>query len=421
MKNRNSNNGMALVSAVMIMLVVVLLGQSMILLTRNESKKELDGRLYEAAFYVADAGIEKAIMDIKNDSFEPHFIDKVGRNSGRIQGEAEVTILPSGSYYVINSTGHIPSLAQSRVTRSIRAVVAVRRGGGEPPRESIVIGASGAIGNNVTVEGVIFSNGHITIGSNITHIPDKYGNCALYSAHTESPAISIGPNYKIDRYGTCPKEEIRARSSIIGKDNITATVPHGVPLVTEHDTSELTDKSLMDSYYDTDAFLASVTHTNHSFGGQVTFDSNMRAAFHNNVQLDLKGGVYLYTSGVEFHNNVNVVSGGTIVVSTRTSPVAIGDKSNEYDYGIAVNNNIYGSKDGEYAELNLIVLDGDWKIRDIRIRNNVKIHGVISGSADVSIHNNVDVKGILIAGGDLGINNNLNIINTDPPISLPWA
>ena len=205
MKNRNSNNGMALVSAVMIMLVVVLLGQSMILLTRNESKKELDGRLYEAAFYVADAGIEKAIMDIKNDSFEPHFIDKVGRNSGRIQGEAEVTILPSGSYYVINSTGHIPSLAQSRVTRSIRAVVAVRRGGGEPPRESIVIGASGAIGNNVTVEGVIFSNGHITIGSNITHIPDKYGNCALYSAHTESPAISIGPNYKIDRYGNCPK------------------------------------------------------------------------------------------------------------------------------------------------------------------------------------------------------------------------
>jgi hypothetical protein len=415
--NIKKDSGAALVGSLLLMIILLLLGQAMIFTSRQEIKNEVRSRMGDTSLYIAEAGVERAIVNMNNDLIID-FSEQIGSGTGGVKGAVEVNLTNLGDTYQIDSTGYVPSTSSPRFQRTLRVVVKINPG---LPEQAISIGGVGNISSNVTVKGAIFSEGPLTVESNVDLVPDDNGNCALYSASEFTTAdveagIEIATNFEIDPSNETTTEEIRVRGEVDGNeagdpngDNVV-----GDPPIYENDTSNKTESKGEDiSFLDETALLASVTHVDHTFGGAGVPDANGTMVFSDDI--DLNSGVYLYTAGVVFEQAMNISGQGTIVVCTST----VNGGNDNADYGIEMRQNIFGPDPNTYAEVNLIVLDGDWGVTDVKITQNIMIRGLIQGAADINVSSNVDVKGIMIAGGNLDVSSNIDVEYEEPVFAVP--
>ncbi len=445
-----NDSGIVLVGAILLMFILVVLGQAMTMFVQFEATREIRGRRRESALYIADAGIERAIHIIKGGltsspgwhcgycctfchCFSPrpigsttsysNFIENIGLRTGSKAGQVVVNITPLGNNrYRIDSTGYVPSTDTARGIRRIRAEVKVGRG---VPNEAVTAGGKVSLNSNIDVFGIIFSNGPIDVGSNVTLRPDSNRNAALRSASRnttlENPAaIDIGSNFRIDPDNKSTKEEIRARGEVDGNCNTDPNrdIIAGAPPVFENDTTDKTAPRAELSFIDEQAILDSVKpqHINYDFGGRGRVNLKTgRVRFGSNVDIFLNNGVYLFRSGVEFNSNINFHGKGTIIVDTTYGS----GHSGNYAYGIEFNSNIRGATRADHAQVNFIVLNGNWRKRDIKFNSNVRVEGLMQGAADIKANSNIHIKGIVIAGGDFEMNSNITIEYREPVFALP--
>ncbi len=418
-----NNKGMALVAAILMMVVLGVLGVSMVVLTTGETSKEVKSRLGTSALYVADAGIEKAICNIKKSKYSD-FTVYVGIGTGDKEGEAVVDITSLGDKkYQIDSTGYVPSQSDIKEERSIRVKVNASAG---YPDYSAISGETGSFSSNVDVYGVVFSNDLIIIQSNVHFYPDNNGDVAIYTASDSTlltddldSAIEIDSNFYFDEDNEATgTREIRAQGVIDGNED---SDPNGdnfksspKPTIVENDDSDKTEELDSDEvqFVDTDNLIENADETDYTFGGKGTDVGNGRIEFSSDETLNLNGNVYYYDNGVEFDSNIVLAGSGTFVVDG-----AAGDSSN-WDNGIIITSNINGEGDG-YAKANFIVAGGDWIAEDIDIESNVELNGIIQAARDIKVNSNVDILGIVAAGEELKADSNIEFNYSDDVFDVP--
>ncbi|GEM_PF-3250839 len=398
-----NDRGMALVGVILLMLVLIIIAQAMIMLTRREARVEVEGRLKDIALYVADAGVEKAIHNINNDNFQPNFsFQHVGEETGGKMGEADVSVTQDGRIYTINSTGYIPSQAEAEASRSINAVVEVSPG---LPEFAAMVGGMSSFAANIEVEGVVFSNEPISIETNVTFVPDEKGNVGIYCADGSVLSIDIGTNFDFD-----PENEATGVREILARGGINNShrIPDGVNWK-EYDDSDKTDPIDDTQILDANAMINSPdTYVNHDFGGDVTVDENGRATFETNTDIHLNGGTYYYPGGVEFNSNVTLVGDGNIVAGGP-------DEGSDDHHAIEINSNVKGD-----GKVNFVSAGGDWKDnKDININSNVDPHGVIQCPGDASISSFVEINGIVAVNGNLDAASNVAFHYEDDIFDAP--
>ncbi len=392
------------------MLILVILGYAMNMFVRFEATREVRARLSESALYIADAGIAKAVHRIRAGNIL-EFSEYVGLKTGSKAGQAVVTITSLGNnQYQIDSTGYVPSQLDERGRRKIRSEVKVVQGGGSG--NAITIGgidpSTIKVHSYTTISGILFSNGPINLVGNVRLRPDLYGNAAIYSASFAPRAINSFGWFGISPHGA--SAELRARGGI----NVPGIWPSS-PNLTFHpnDTSDKTLPKPPPSYIDEQALLASVTHTNYTFGVGVEYPLGSGRMVFNNLTVDLAGGVYLFTSGVVFNGHTTFDGHGTIVVKTT------GDVS-AFDYGMHFHGNLFNAVGHlQPAQVNLIVLDGNWNKEDIYLFGRVSVEGLIQSNADIRGRGGLNVNGAIVVGGNLDYKGDMNIEYRVPEFGFP--
>ncbi len=405
LKAKKNNGGTVLAGSLLLMLILVVMGHAMVRMAGNETRREVRSRARESAFYVADAGIEKAIHRIKGgDNFTFSFNADVGLNTGSKAGEAGVNVLRAGGIYTITSQGHTLLAGGDTYQRTIRAVVETEAG---LPEFASQTGGQSKFAGNIDVHGVIFSNEPIEIGTGVTFRPDEEGNVAIYTSNPGDSSITIGNNFDFD-----PDNEATGLREILARGGIQNS--HRIPGDVhwqEYDNSTKTDHKGDVLFVDADALIGDPeTLVNYDFGGKfdvtdgrITFDGT------GTTVLELEERVYYYPNGAVFNSNLEIKGKGTIVVG--------GPDSGNYDNGIVINQNVSGHDDD--ARINLIDATGNWNDIDIVLKNNVDLKTIIQTPGDVEISQNFDFEGILAAGGDLDIKQNVSFTYSDDLFDVP--
>ena len=407
---KKEDSGMALVGAILLMLVLAALAQAMFYVARNETHSGVRSRLRESAFYVADAGIEKAIYNIQNGSGE-NFTVNVGTRTGAgsLAGTAEVNIARDGRIYTITSTGHSPSLQESRADRRLRAVVEVA---GQLPQFASMSGGSSHFASNFTITGVVFSNAPITIDSGVQFQPDKNGDVAIYCADDSAQAIQVGSNFEFDN-----NQPIAS-----GVRNIWARGGVNLPNNWSYGSQEPSVKSWHDSqetgYIDDVLFVDSQamiddaeTIMNHDFGDNTEVVDGRLIV--NGGTINMNEGTYYYPNGIEINSNVEIISEGSFVA---------GSGSDSYDHGIEINANVFGEGGATQkndAKVNLIVHGSSWKKEDILFNSNTKFNGIVQAPGDIQVSSNTEINGIIAAGNNLTGSANVAFNYSDDVFDCP--
>jgi len=387
-----SCKGMALIGTVLLMIVLVLLGQAMIFLTRYESKSEVETRLKDSALYIADAGVEKAIYRLKND-ITGDFTETVGAGTGSSAGQAAVTIEgQGGNIYKITSIGYVPFESDYKARRKIEVLAEISP---EQPDEAIRCGGNLKIQSGTNIYGTVKANGQIRLPSNVHFYPDSNGTCSVFTNSGIAQAVSITGKVEWHASGQYIKCRGPANDPITGDAADTGVYDESnlegeIPAVVEEDTSSDTDPIENFPYYDEDALLD---------GSQVVHET--REIYDNSNPYDFNGQVHEYREGLEIRSNADSVgnSSGTLIVTGG---------SDSYDYGMDINSN-FGKSDN-YAHVNLIVTpeSGPWE-EDIRFNSNAYIEGYVFGSSTVTIVSNVHIKGVVEGSSTINLRSNVTL------------
>lgn len=119
MKKIKDNNGFALVLSLLLMLVLSILGVTLVFLATKETKFVVYQKKSDAAFYLADGGLSRAIHKLRiNSTFSGETDVPLGEGVFTTQ----VTSLGE-SKYKIYSTGYIPDSENPKTKRKIKAIV----------------------------------------------------------------------------------------------------------------------------------------------------------------------------------------------------------------------------------------------------------------------------------------------------------
>ncbi|RLD17697.1 MAG: hypothetical protein DRI36_03140 [Caldiserica bacterium] len=423
-KQITEKKGITFIMAMFLFIILSLITFGLVQLVRYESRQSAYGNLSEKALYIAEAGIERKIAELKEDNTSSISLTKYG------EGEFEVSVVagPGSDEYTLESTGYVPSKSKWKARRKLRVVVRVLP---SVPSHALAFGGDAVIESNVTIRGTIRSNRKIVIGSNVTITesePGK-GDASIYTSYDkDDPAISIGTNFHVavpGQYiksrrnsslspnqhppysGSDPTPQIYDETNIVEKTNVT---------IVENDNSSDTDPIQVPSV-DTATLVANadytVTPSNYTsipgFTPAWSWDSKDNVFELNASNWDPGGKIYNFTEGIKIVSNVTFTGEGTFIVS-----------DGEADYGIELRQNVDGVYDG-YARLNLLVVGGDWDEYDIWMRQNIYIQGYIFGKSTSTVESNVNIKGIVEIGDESTINSNITIEHSDDiPMDLPW-
>ncbi|PKM99740.1 MAG: hypothetical protein CVU78_04790 [Elusimicrobia bacterium HGW-Elusimicrobia-2] len=430
---RGSESGASLVFALFLMLFLTLISFSLVMLISHEVKSSTKLYLSQQALYAAEAGVERKIAELKEEySSDIALTDFFG-------AQYEVSVSAAGTdQFAIVSKGYVPNKASAKEARAVQVTVLVTPGA---PEHALGFSGTGTIGANSTIFGTIRSNSIITIGSNvkITESSLGKGDASVFTAHNpqDSGVTSINLPVGASLEFLVPGQFMRCRNnSLVAPDSHARQSPDGTdqifsearvkatnaPTIVENDNSPATDPLDIPSA-DLDALLETainVTTSNYISvinGGDLNQPWVLSAEDETgifsllaNMNWNPDGGTYNFTRGVEFRSNSSVGAGeGTVMVSSGTS-----------DYGIEINSNL-GSTELDKVRLNLLVVDGEWALRDIIFNSNIYLSGYVYGSADVEGESNVEIEGIVEAGGDLVLNPKVTITYSDDiPMELPW-
>lgn len=401
MLNIKEEKGMALVLVVALLCVLSVLALAMVFLGRHETKFVVRGKLSDAAFYIADGGVEYAINELQKD------LSYRGPTTAFIGNRGEFCVIVStqgqpANYYVITSTGYVPNAASFQEVRTLRSVVNI-----VPGTPSYAIGAKKGVNvaSNITIKGDLRSDGQIVLGNNVFIEPSSPGasDGSIYTSTGMAKGVWITGNLYMQ-----PGREIKSRgptNASQGGDTPNtgiyqeSGIKSGNPTIKEEDTSWDTKPS--GSFCSVD--LAALDNMD-----KVVYNDFMN--YQSNETFYLNGKVHKFTQGVKFSSSITFAGEGTIWVSGGSGK----------DYGLELCSNVFGP-DGGYADVNLIVSGGTWSKTDIMINSNVKINGLISGTTEVDANSNVDIKGVIESGETISVNSNVTMEWSEFGFKVPIA
>ena len=135
-QNLVSQKGLALVATLIFVVVLTTFGIAILSMTRNEIKLATLQEESTKAFYLADAGVERAINWLENQDLPPNAEDLPPENLDGTHifelatGKYRVGIEPNitgetTAGYIINSEGWITHEDDSKVSRKIRTLVTI--------------------------------------------------------------------------------------------------------------------------------------------------------------------------------------------------------------------------------------------------------------------------------------------------------
>lgn len=160
-----NRRGAALIIAFMVVVVLTTLSSALVM--RSVSERSIAQRYVEStqAFWLAEAGVNRALLQLKNNFNDLNAIAAVTLG----QGEYSVdTIATEGSNRRVTARGFIPAQAAPRSTRSISALVQ-NLPGGNPSNPSLItyaIETSGTL--NITGSADLHPAGSSHAGSTLT-------------------------------------------------------------------------------------------------------------------------------------------------------------------------------------------------------------------------------------------------------------
>lgn len=386
----SSQKGAALVATLLLMLILVMLGQAMVYLSGDSSRKEAKSRISESALYIAEAGVEDAVKRL-TDGTSASFAGTVGGATGKVAGVYDVVITDLGSnQYRIDSTGYLPSTETYRARRRIETEVSFAVS--EPYTDGIAIRTKGAIDidQSVTIKGGLWSNDVITIGDGVT-ITDSSagaGDGSIQSAYSGADSVVFDGNASMT--GTDPY--IRANQTVFGEENVT-----GSPTVVEYaGLTPIPDASFPAFNANTLLDGSQVVHaayTTYGPGQTLSLD-------------DTNGRVHEFQAGVYFDSGSVLTGTGTIIVTGGSGDYAI-----EIDQGM-------GSED-YYVPVNICVTGGTWSVSDIYFDKDCYFAGAMVGDYDINVDQSVHIKGVIDCGGSVSVDQDITIEYAAPVYSMP--
>jgi hypothetical protein len=159
MNKANSNQGSAILLAMILILIIFVTGATLVYLTQNESNKSVKSSLGNGALYVADGGVEKALWEINR---------TVGYS-----GESD-TSLGSGTFSVAVSTpGGNPNQREiissgvlGQYHRKIKAI-SERVIGNIAINSALAAGGNVSIGGNAHIAGGTTTGVLVPVGNNV--------------------------------------------------------------------------------------------------------------------------------------------------------------------------------------------------------------------------------------------------------------
>ncbi|MEA3506623.1 MAG: pilus assembly PilX N-terminal domain-containing protein [Elusimicrobiota bacterium] len=399
--NKNNNKGMALVAAILIMVVLALLGMAMVVLTSSETRKEVKSRLGTSALYIADAGIEKAIHRIKEgETGSFSFTVVVGTATGAAEGEADVTVNPQGgSQYEILSTGHVPSIADSRFDRTIRAVVEVEP---EQPEEAMRSVGPITVASNVNVYGTLRSNSQISFAGGNHIYEDSNGNCDIMTSTGMGSGVYIPSSKKVywEDGGTYYVKSNGPTNDEIGSDQDTTGVFDESSMIKNNGSivkivegagtvEEITPAEV--PFYDSDAIESAAENSGVEYGTHQTYD--------NTSQLDLAGQTHWFKDGVTINSN------GFVETSSGTIYVTGGAGDTPLEWNDSVGSNFVD----DFVKVNLIIDDQAGADKSIDFKSGIWTQGYVYCPGDLTLPSNVHVSGVIEVGTDSDVSSNVEI------------
>lgn len=338
-----NQRGMTLVMAMALMLVLGILGYALVQVGQYETRFMVKGKKSDAAFYLANAGVEWAMHELKSDS------SYTGTDTAESlgDGEFEVSVTDLGDdTYEITSTGYIPDQTNPKEKRTIKAKVI--RDMVDPGEDHATCFAGAQkidIGSDTHFRGSLRCNEEIKVtgtGKLWMHRHPVIGKGDVLS-HTD---ISVALNAKInmDSDSTDPGDAVRARGTI--------TYPVGGIVNAEHivpgdDTAD-TDYMNFTCPVDTTVLLADkVTHTQTSW----------------NQEFNLSSGtthVQYFPGGITFNSNTVFVGTGTIVAPGGGTGITFNCNIGSY--------NVVNAFNSTFCRMNIFILGGT-------SAQNVDFHG----------------------------------------------
>jgi len=114
-----NKRGIALILSFIVIIIVCILGASIV--TRSISESRIAQRYAESteAFWLAEAGINHALDELRNN----YYLSSIAATPLGPQGGYQVTITQNGNQRIVNSSGYIPFSGTALVTRTIQAVM----------------------------------------------------------------------------------------------------------------------------------------------------------------------------------------------------------------------------------------------------------------------------------------------------------
>jgi hypothetical protein len=126
-KSGKTTKGVSLIIAVFTMMLLAVLGLTLAMMISGDFEMNTRNLESEQAFYLADSGIQDALMHLSlGDAAFDNDADYLSRRLAN--GEYNVTRVIYGTYVNITSRGYVPSQANYRAMRQIKAVAPI--GGG---------------------------------------------------------------------------------------------------------------------------------------------------------------------------------------------------------------------------------------------------------------------------------------------------
>lgn len=275
-----NQRGMTLVMAMALALVLGILGYALVQVAQYETRFMVKGTKSDAAFYLANAGIEYAIYKIRN-------AENYSGSETVILGDGvfvSSTTALGNDEYEITSTGYIPDETNPKEKRTIKAKVT--RTGGMPGADddSVIRGAQEVqVSDNTSMRGTLRCNAKITVeGGTLKIYKGPHSGQGDVLSHTDILIKSTG-HLHFDP--TDDDAELRARGNIYPNGEIkdcdeyspgdTTSDTDKLDLSISFDTTTLLDKCCTHgSTWDSEFNLSSGTTHVQYFPNGITFNSN---------------------------------------------------------------------------------------------------------------------------------------------------
>ena len=384
-----NNNGSTLVIILLLMPLLIIFTYSMLYIMHTETVKSNNALNASRALYIAEAGAEMKILDLRQSGDTSYICSKFAAGAYSVTASSS-----AGNKYVINSTGYIPSTATYKHRKQIEVKIKMTRR--DFDYEGIAMRSLGPmqIDSDIIIRGGLYSNDQIVLGTNITLTDSEpgAGDGQIRSAYELVNAVTFDDDCIMS--GSDPK--VYTNGVITDRNKVT-----GDNLDNPQDFIEGvgTVEPLAEAewpYFDVDAVLD---------GTQAVYNGtpeNIAGAF----DLSAGNGIHEFRGGVYFNEGTVLTGSGTIIVT--------GGNGN---YGIEMDNTI-GSEDS-YVAANLIVTDGIWIGKSIYLDKDVYIAGAMIGSSDIYLDQNVHLRGTIDCKRELSVDADVIVEYAAPVFGLP--